>query len=433
MGSGYAARMPNPSSCDAAALRALARRQRNLATLCQLATVGVSGTTASKRSRADGPWQRILPHVHLLQTGAADPHQRLLAAVLYASARGDENRRPPTALLTGRAALALHGIPAAVPETAGRHAAVSVLVENTRRIAGASYVRIVRTRRWPGGTYLDGIPSVRAPRAAADAAAYWTGTATGLRAVLASVVQADWQRTVERRLRSADRPVRPRLATGGLSPGQAIAADSAARTRARPSRATDGAGPSSVRFRSCRVHDEHPFAPTANGRPHSSHSRRPGPGSAALTSGSSFRTSRAARKAAGANTCFGSPVVSICASARSGTPRARHCANNGSKGPASATPTVSLGSIRAIRRSSAPSASATSAGAAWPAGVSGVSGEGGTSSPVLSPVGVFPGSPESGFLAAGTTCGFCRFSGFSWMDVRVVTRPVSGSCTRSTT
>ncbi|MCZ4125071.1 hypothetical protein [Streptomyces sp. H39-S7] len=181
--------MPNPSSCDAVALRALAGRQRNLATLRQLATVGVSGATASKRTRDGGPWQRILPHVYLLQTGAADPHQRLLAAVLYASARGDENRRPPTALLTGRAALALHGIRAAVPEMGARDGSVSVLVENTRRIAGASYVRIVRTRRWPGGTYVEGIPSVRAPRAAADAAAYWTGTATGLRALLASVVQ----------------------------------------------------------------------------------------------------------------------------------------------------------------------------------------------------------------------------------------------------
>src|SRR3546814_17724062 len=52
------------------------------------------------RSRAGGPWQRILPGVILLRNGQPTPRQRSIAALMLS---GDES------LLTGRSAMSEYG------------------------------------------------------------------------------------------------------------------------------------------------------------------------------------------------------------------------------------------------------------------------------------------------------------------------------------
>jgi hypothetical protein len=104
--------------------------QDGLATSKQLASLGWPNSTIAYRCTPGGPWQRVLPRVILLQTGAPTPRQRLRAALLYA---GED------ALLTGTAALALYGVRAA--GLLMRVGAVDVLVPGTRNPRSRAYVR----------------------------------------------------------------------------------------------------------------------------------------------------------------------------------------------------------------------------------------------------------------------------------------------------
>ncbi|MEV4971575.1 hypothetical protein [Streptomyces scopuliridis] len=156
--------MPRTTAADAA-IAQLSRTQCSLATTRQLRATGLAASTTSARCAPSGPWQRPLPGVVLIQTGAPDPRQRLLAAVLYA----DTETTPLSgtkAVLTGEAALALYGVRDAGTDRA------DVLVAARRGLRDRSYVHLRRTSRWPPTLLVDGIPCVRPVRAASDFAAH---------------------------------------------------------------------------------------------------------------------------------------------------------------------------------------------------------------------------------------------------------------------
>ncbi|MFI0962147.1 hypothetical protein ACH4S8_12200 [Streptomyces sp. NPDC021080] len=160
-------------------------RQRVMTT-AQLRDRGVTTADANERCRPGGPWQRILPGVHLLHPGPPTPEERLHAALLYTarppSARtaplvpaqpGSEEPRAPRppadALITGLAALALHGFSCAPPLLSLD--TIDVLVPRMRRLRSTGCVRIVRTTVLPEPSFVAGVPVAAVPRALADAIA----------------------------------------------------------------------------------------------------------------------------------------------------------------------------------------------------------------------------------------------------------------------
>ncbi|MFE2743151.1 hypothetical protein ACFXKX_02060 [Streptomyces scopuliridis] len=155
--------MPRTTAADAA-IAQLSRTQRRLATTRQLRATGLAASTTNARCAPSGPWQRPLPGVVLIQTGAPDPRQRLLAAVLYADTETTA-LSGTKAVLTGEAALALYGVWGAGTDRA------DVLVAARRGLRDRSYVHLRRTSRWPPTLLVDGIPCVRPVRAASDFAA----------------------------------------------------------------------------------------------------------------------------------------------------------------------------------------------------------------------------------------------------------------------
>ncbi|MCB5179644.1 hypothetical protein [Streptomyces antimicrobicus] len=165
---------------------AAAHRQLNLATYRQLRQAGVASGTISNRCRPGGPWQRLLPRVHLLQTGPPDHRQRALAAVLYAAdPAGGDPLSGTTAALTGGAALALLGVRGAPV------APYDVLIRAPRRLRPVADVLPRPTTRWPGTMSVTGIPCARPLRAAVDFAARAADPAL-VRSVLANTVQSGW-------------------------------------------------------------------------------------------------------------------------------------------------------------------------------------------------------------------------------------------------
>ncbi|WP_405617549.1 hypothetical protein [Streptomyces sp. NBC_01508] len=174
-------RLPRPTRADTAAIDRLARTQMRLATSGQLRATGLGAGTASRRCAPGGRWQRPLPGVVLIQTGKPDVRQQLLAAVLFA-AKGASVMPGRTAVLTGEAALAIYGVRGARADRA------DVLVEGDRRLRDGSYVRLHPTRRWPPTLRGEGIPCVRAVRAASGFAAH-EPSPDRVRALLVSTVQ----------------------------------------------------------------------------------------------------------------------------------------------------------------------------------------------------------------------------------------------------
>ncbi|MFD3520564.1 hypothetical protein [Streptomyces sp. NPDC058653] len=173
--------MPKPTTANTAAIDRLARTQRRLATAGQLRAAGLPSSTAVRRCAPGGRWQRLLPGVVLIQTGKPDIWQQLLAAVLFA-ARGASLMSGHTAVLTGEAVLAIYGVRGARTDRA------DVLIRAGRQLHDRSYVRLHPTRRWPPTLRGEGIPCVRAVRAASDFAAH-EPSPDRIRALLVSTVQ----------------------------------------------------------------------------------------------------------------------------------------------------------------------------------------------------------------------------------------------------
>ncbi|MFH8471764.1 hypothetical protein [Streptomyces sp. NPDC018000] len=152
-------------------------RQRVLSA-AQLKAHSVSAAEAAAQCRTGGPWQQPLPGVYVLHPGPVTDEERLRSALLYAGRPPASGRRgvpaqpgPDTepeygeAMVTGLAALVLHGFAAASP------AQIDVLVPRTRRLRSVGYVHLVRASEPPCPEQVRGLPVAPVERALADAVA----------------------------------------------------------------------------------------------------------------------------------------------------------------------------------------------------------------------------------------------------------------------
>ncbi|MGC0377271.1 hypothetical protein [Streptomyces sp. SAI-229] len=154
---------------------------RRVLTHVQLRAHGVSAAQASEQCRPGGPWLHLLPGVVLLHPGPPTSEERLHAVLMYAARErtagvpvqpGTES--PPAsaygeAMITGLAALTLHGFPSAPPLPSLD--AFDVLVPRLRRLRSTGCARIVRTPELPVPEQVTGLPVAPVPRALADAVA----------------------------------------------------------------------------------------------------------------------------------------------------------------------------------------------------------------------------------------------------------------------
>ncbi|MEU4088126.1 hypothetical protein [Streptomyces aureus] len=176
--------------------------RRLVVTTAQLRDRGMTTADVNERCRPGGPWQRLLPGVYLLRPGPPSPEERLHAALLY-TARPPSPRTAPRvpaqpgsaepaaprpcadALITGLAALALHGLTCAPPLPSLD--TIDVLVPRLRRLRSTGCVRIVRTTVLPEPVFVAGVPVAAVPRALADAVAELTD-AEAVRGLLTEAV-----------------------------------------------------------------------------------------------------------------------------------------------------------------------------------------------------------------------------------------------------
>ncbi|MGW0630995.1 hypothetical protein [Streptomyces sp. NPDC002758] len=163
----------------------------------QLRSRGVSTAELNEQCRPGGPWRQILPQVILLHPGPPTSEERLHAALLYAARepapgvpaqpRGEGKHRPtyPEAMITGLAALTLHGF-ASAPSllTLDR---VDVLVPRLRRLRSTNTVHIIRTPAMPTPRQVMGLPLAPVPRALADAVAQLSDATAVLRLLTEAV------------------------------------------------------------------------------------------------------------------------------------------------------------------------------------------------------------------------------------------------------
>lgn len=158
----------------------------------QLRARGVTAARTAARCAPGGGWQRLLPGVFLLRSGRPTTEERLHAAVLYA-------RRPPAgrarsvpaqptgedapdtgaqAMITGPAALALHGFALQAPVSSlASTDRFDVLVPHTRRLRSTGCARIVRGSDLPVPQQVTGVPTAPVARALADTVAELTDAA----------------------------------------------------------------------------------------------------------------------------------------------------------------------------------------------------------------------------------------------------------------
>ncbi|MFE0804776.1 hypothetical protein [Streptomyces sp. NPDC058812] len=178
-------------------LHHLANGRRRLMTAAQLRAHGVSAAETNEQCRPGGPWQQLLPNVVLLHPGPPTSEERLHAVLLYAARErtaaganggasagvtasvpvqpGGEQTPAPAyaeAMITGLAALTLHGFSAAPPLPSLD--AIDVLVPRLRRLRTTGCARIVRTTALPTPMQVTGVPVAPVARALADAVAELT-------------------------------------------------------------------------------------------------------------------------------------------------------------------------------------------------------------------------------------------------------------------
>ncbi|MFK4146421.1 hypothetical protein [Streptomyces sp. NPDC004065] len=170
----------------------LPEARRRVLTTAQLRAHGVSAAEANEQCRTGGPWRQLLPGVLLLHPGPPTGEERLHAVLLYA-ARGRRAEPAPgvpaqptarqphrpvyaEAMITGLAALALHGF-AAAPSLPSLET-IDVLVPRMRRLRSTGCARIVRTADLPVPESVTGLPVAPVPRALADAVARLSDAAT---------------------------------------------------------------------------------------------------------------------------------------------------------------------------------------------------------------------------------------------------------------
>ncbi|MET7457086.1 hypothetical protein ABZT03_35435 [Streptomyces sp. NPDC005574] len=169
-------------------LHHLSEVHRRVMTAARLRSLGVTSADTNVQCRAGGPWQQILPGVFLLHPGPPTSEERLHAVLMYAARErnagvpaqpGAEEPHRPTyaeAMITGLAALNLHGLASAPPLLSLER--IDVLLPRLRRLRAAGYARVVRAANLPLPRQVNGLPVAPVPRALADAVAELTDAAT---------------------------------------------------------------------------------------------------------------------------------------------------------------------------------------------------------------------------------------------------------------
>ncbi|MEU8518113.1 hypothetical protein [Streptomyces sp. NBC_01216] len=158
---------------------------RRVLCAAQLRALGMTGADIAAYGRPGGGWQQLLPGVFLLHPGHPTGEDRLEAALLYARHSGAVPAQGPDAVVTGQAALALHGF-AHVPPPAGLER-IEVLVPRTRRLRSAGWVRVVRSPEMPEATEIAGVPVAPVAWALADAVSGLSDAGTVRRLLIEAV------------------------------------------------------------------------------------------------------------------------------------------------------------------------------------------------------------------------------------------------------
>ncbi|MEV6170504.1 hypothetical protein AB0L99_20030 [Streptomyces sp. NPDC051954] len=220
-------------------LRHLSEVHRRVMTAAQLRSHGVSAADTNDQCRAGGPWQQILPGVVLLHPGPPTSEERLHAVLMYAAREsspgvpaqpGAEDPHRPVyaeAMITGLAALALHGFASAPPLLSLEK--IDVLVPRLRRLRSTGPARIVRTAALPTPQGVTGVPVAPVPRALADAVS-GLADAGAVRRLLTEAVRGGHcePASVVRELNNAKLLSRPHVVDAVdslLAEGRAIAED----------------------------------------------------------------------------------------------------------------------------------------------------------------------------------------------------------------
>ncbi|WP_030813051.1 hypothetical protein [Streptomyces sp. NRRL S-337] len=173
-------------------LRHLADVRCKVLTTRQLRQHGVTAAETTERCRPGGCWQQVLPGIYLLHPGPPTSEERLHAVLLYASHRGPTVPRqgsadaPAEAMITGLAALALHGFTETPPLLSLDR--IEVLVARTRRLRSTGFAQIVRSAELPVPQQVTGVPTAPVARALADAVAGLTD-ASAVRRLLTEAVR----------------------------------------------------------------------------------------------------------------------------------------------------------------------------------------------------------------------------------------------------
>ncbi|WP_328364447.1 hypothetical protein OG800_32990 [Streptomyces sp. NBC_00445] len=220
-------------------LRHLSEVHRRVMTAAQLRSHGVSAADANDQCRPGGPWQQILPGVFLLHPGPPTGEERLHAVLMYAARESspgvpaqpgaDDPHRPvyAEAMITGLAALALHGFASAPPLLSLEK--LDILVPRLRRLRSTGPARIVRTAALPTPQQVTGVPVAPVPRALADAVS-GLADAGAVRRLLTEAVRGGHcePASVVRELNNAKLLSRPHVVDAVdslLAEGRAIAED----------------------------------------------------------------------------------------------------------------------------------------------------------------------------------------------------------------
>ncbi|MGW3415266.1 hypothetical protein [Streptomyces sp. NPDC000888] len=232
-----------PLSHSPRPLRHLSHVQRRVLTTAQLKAHGVTAAETSEQCRPGGPWQQFLPGVFLLHPGPPTSEERLHAVLMFAArspaqpvpaipvqpgAEDPHSAQPYTdVLITGLAALTLHGFTSAPPLLSLDK--IDVMVPRLRRLRSTGCVRIVRTPSLPTPSYVTGVPVAPVPRALADAVAELSD-ANAVRRLLTEAVRAGHcePAAVVRELTQARLLSRPHVVDAVdslLAEGRAIAED----------------------------------------------------------------------------------------------------------------------------------------------------------------------------------------------------------------
>lgn len=184
----------------------------------ELVLLGVPETTAYRRCRDRGPWQRLGPGIIALHNGTPTWRQLLIAGLLHGG---------PDAMITGRAALRLHGL---------RHGPapdkVHLLISHARQVRSWRTFHVERTSRLPRPVERAGLPVAPLTRALLDEARLMTDP-TAIAGLLAEAVQR-WLVTPEELLEELDAGCRkgssaPRTVLRAVAGGARSAAEFDAR------------------------------------------------------------------------------------------------------------------------------------------------------------------------------------------------------------